>query len=91
VKVYLHSAKETQQPVFRYSVNPGKSGLIAEADLPHAWRDGDEPREFVLNFKFGCAEVDDALGLWLLKHQMVHDRAGTAPKLDLKKIIRGWL
>jgi hypothetical protein len=86
MKVYLHATKETQQPVFQFNVNPSASGFINESDVPSAWKG----KEFKLAFAFGECEVDDTPGLWLLKHQMVHDRAGTAPKLDLKKMIRGW-
>jgi hypothetical protein len=91
VRIYLHGDKPTKQPAFRFTVCPGLSGLIAEDDLPSEWKDGDRPREFALTFKFGEAECDDQLARWMLKHGMCHDRPGAAPKLDLKKIIRGWL
>jgi hypothetical protein len=91
MKVYLHGDKEIKQQAFRFTVSPGMSGLIAADDLPTEWKDGDRPREFALTFKFGETECDDLLARWLLKHGMVHDRPGTAPKIDLKKLIRGWL
>jgi hypothetical protein len=92
VKVYLHGDREIKQQLFKYSINPGLSGLIAEDDLPREWKIGDEPREFKIEFSFGCAEVDDMLGRWLIKHQMVHDRPGKAPPKivgALARLIRG--
>jgi hypothetical protein len=91
MKIFLHGDKAAKQSTYQFNVNPGKSGLIAADDLPSAWKDGDEPREFKIQFHFGEATVDDQLGRWLILHGMCHDRAGTAPKVDLRKLIRGWL
>jgi hypothetical protein len=91
MRIYLHGDKAAKQASFPFSVNPGLSGMIAADDLPLAWKEHGEPKEFKIDFKFGAAEVDDMLGRWLIKNGMAFDRPGTAPKFDLKKMIRGWL
>ena len=68
MKVYLHSASAEKSTHYVVNVAPaGDTDFVKAADILDEWKHADgRPKQFEIVFKYGAAEVPDALGKYMV-------------------------
>jgi hypothetical protein len=68
--VYTTGEKSSKQASFMQHICPGRH-LEGQGEMPSDWVNAkNEPIEFAVEFIYGKAEVPDAIGKYLIKHQL---------------------
>lgn len=74
MKVYLAGDRQRRQPVFIMCVAP--AATVQNMEIPQAWLEVDgKPKQINIEFNHGMAEVDSAMGQYLLENQLVRKTA----------------
>jgi hypothetical protein len=72
MRVYLHSARAESCAAYRVTVSPAGDSTFTK-DIRPEWRHADgSPKQFELSFSYGAAEVDDALGKYMVARGIAH-------------------
>jgi hypothetical protein len=86
MQVYYRSERAEQSASYPVTVSPaGDTAFVKSVDVLDDWRLADgRPKQFEIVFKFGAAEVDDALGRYMVARGIAHkhrDWLGSIKKL----------
>ena len=74
MKIYLHSDRAERNAKYTVHVSPaGDTGFVNSNDVRDDWKLPDGSRErFPIDFAFGSAEVDDAIGRYMVARGIAH-------------------
>jgi hypothetical protein len=74
MRVYYHSERAQSSASYPVTVSPaGDTAFVKGVDVLEDWRLADgRPKQFEIVFKFGAAEVDDALARYMVTRGIAH-------------------